>query len=170
MGLQGSALVMVATIVLMSSSQDRSKSLLDSETRTKSLPDPETRASLTLKGIFNYYWKTDPRNKSIEFLFACGQLGQIGPGSGVGQCSCAVPKVCTNCYRWFTGVMMEALATHSIRTNSTEYSSLPEAVFDHSPYNGDWNATAVCTYVDDFLWYGIAYLQVHEWLQVGCVF
>ena len=135
--------------------------------QNRSLPDPELRANLTLEGLFNYYWKSDPNNKKIEFLFACGQLGQIGPGSNAGQCACAVQDVCTNCYRWFTAIMMEALAVYSIRSNSTDYSSLPDAVFSHSPYNSNWNASATCTYVDDFLWYGSAYLRVYEWLQVG---
>ena len=26
-----------------------------------------SRAELTLKGLFNYYWKNDPSNKKIEF-------------------------------------------------------------------------------------------------------
>ncbi len=52
--------------------------------QTSNLPDAELRAELTLKGLFNYYWK------KIEFLFVCGQLGEAGT-SKQSQCSCSVP-------------------------------------------------------------------------------
>lgn len=130
------------------------------------LPDAEARTELTLKGMFNYYWKNDPNHKKIEFLFACGQLGQMGT-SNQGQCSCSVPTSCVNCYRWWSAVMMESLATYGIHTNSKNHSGLPSVVFNHSPYNANWNPVATCTYVDDFLWYGIAYLRVYDWLSVS---
>ncbi len=149
--------LVMAMVVLISSNSDQQPSML---------PDAESRTELTLKGLFNYYWKNDPKNKKIEFLFACGQLGQMGT-SKQGQCSCYVPTSCTNCYRWWTAVMMESLATYGIHTNSTNYSGLPSMVYKHSPYNANWNATVTCTYVDDFLWYAIAYLRVYDWLSVS---
>ena len=136
--------------------------------QTSKLPDADSRTELTLEGLFNYFWKTDPNNKNIEFLFACGQLGLMGSGSQ-GQCSCYTSTACVNCYRWWTAVMMESVATYGIHMNSTDNSSLPNVVYSHSPYNAKWDPTLVstCTYIDDFLWYGIAYLRVYDWLSVS---
>ena len=150
-------LLVMAMVVLISSNLGQ---------QTSTLPDAELRTELTLKGLFNYYWKNDPKHKNIEFLFACGQLGQMGT-SNQGQCSCSTPNSCRNCYRWWTAVMMESLATYGIHTNSTNNSALPSMVYEHSPYNAKWDATATCTYVDDFLWYAIAYLRVYDWLSVS---
>lgn len=146
-------LLVMAVVVLTS---PHSGQLLDADSRTEA----------TLKGLFNYYWKNDPNNKKIQFLFACGQLGQMGT-TNQGQCSCSTPTSCINCYRWWTAIMMESLATYGIHMNSSNHSSVPSVIYAHSPYNGDWNATATCTYVDDFLWYGIAYLRVYDWLSVS---
>lgn len=71
-----------------------------------------------------------------------------------------------NCYRWFDAILLESVATYGIYTNSKNHSEVAETIYDHSPYNGNWNATAICTFIDDFSWYGIAYLRVYEWLQV----
>lgn len=130
--------------------------------------DAASRAELTLKGIFNYYWKNDPRHKKIEFLFACGQLGEMGTANQ-GQCSCYVPTSCVNCYRWWTATMMESVATYGIYMNTSNHSSLPSMIYKHSPYNAQWDPSIVttCTYIDDFLWYGIAYLRVYDWLSVS---
>ena len=129
--------------------------------------DALSRSELTLKGLYNYYWKNDPNHKKIKFLFACGQLGQMGTASQ-SQCSCYSPSSCINCYRWWTAIMMESMATYGIFTNTSNYSALPNIVYSHSPYNAEWDAVASCTYVDDFLWYGIAYLRVYDWLSVSC--
>lgn len=125
-----------------------------------------SRSELTLKGLFNYFWKTDPSNKKIEFLFVCGELGEVGSAS-LGQCSCYNPSSCVNCYRWWTGIVVESVATYGIYMNTSNHSSLPDAVYSHSPYNANWDAGSECTYVDDFVWYGIAYLRVYDWLSVS---
>lgn len=155
-------LLMMAMAVLISSNTGQKQHT------TSNLPDADTRLDLTLKGIFNYYWKEDPYHKKIEFLFACGQLGMAGTGTQ-GQCSCYVTNACVNCYRWWTAIMVESVATYSIHTNSSNFTSLPSTVYSHSPYNANYNpASAVtCTYIDDFLWYGIAYLRVYDWLSVS---
>lgn len=66
---------------------------------------------------------------------------------------------------------MEAVATYGIYTNTKpikEYADMASSIFAHSPYNANWNASGDgCTYVDDFSWYGIAYLRVYEWLKVS---
>ncbi len=128
------------------------------------------RTLVTLNGLFNYYWKSDPINKDIKFPFACGQIGQMGT-SLASQCSCSVPYQCVNCYRWWTAILMESVASYGILMNTKNHSDLPTMIFEHSPYNSDWNPAEVsgCTHIDDFLWYGIAYLRVYDWLRVsGC--
>jgi hypothetical protein len=128
--------------------------------------DAAYRSELTLKGLFNYYWRNDPANKDIEFLFVCGELGLVGT-SKPSQCSCYNPSSCVNCYRWWTAIVMESVATYGIYMNTSNHSALPDVVYKHSPYNANWDAVATCTYVDDFLWYGIAYLRVYDWLSVS---
>ena len=128
--------------------------------------DAESRCQLTLNGLFNYFWKGDPKHKKIEFLFACGQLGTMGT-TQAGQCSCSTPTSCINCYRWWTAVMMESLATYGIHMNTSNHSNVPSIVYSHAPYNAKWDAVKTCTWVDDFLWYGIAYLRVYDWLSVS---
>lgn len=145
--------------------------LVTASQRERSSPgevDAASRAELTLKGLFNYYWKNDPRDKEIEFLFACGQLGLMGT-SKQSQCSCYAPSSCVNCYRWWTAIMMESVATYGMYMNTSNHSGLPDVVYSHSPYNANWNPSAAvpCTYIDDFLWYGIAYLRVYDWLSVS---
>ena len=125
-----------------------------------------TRAYQALEGIFNYYWKSDPLATKIEFLFICGQVGGWGKPRSENECSCNDHKACVNCYRWFDAILLESVATYGIYTNSKNHSEVAETIYDHSPYNGNWNATAICTFIDDFSWYGIAYLRVYEWLQV----
>ena len=141
-----------------------------SELQASEVSDGASRSTLALNGLFNYFWKNDPNNKNVEFLFACGQLGEMGTGSP-GKCSCYSPTSCVNCYRWWTAVMMESVATYGIYMNTTNHSSMPATVFKHSPYNSNWEPTTVstCTYIDDFLWYGIAYLRVYDWLKVRSI-
>ena len=128
--------------------------------------DAATRAFQTLEGLFNYYWKSDPQATNVKFLFVCGQVGGWGSPHSESECSCDHPKSCVNCYRWYDAIALESLATYGIYTQSKNHSDIAETIYDHSPYNGDWNATAACTYIDDFTWYGIAYLRVYEWLMV----
>ena len=130
------------------------------------IADAKSRAELTFNGLFNYYWKQDTQHKNIKFLFVCGQLGFVGT-SDAGHCSCSTPSACVNCYRWFTGVLVESVATYGIYMNTTNHSDVPDTVYNHSPYNSKWDATSLCTYIDDFLWYGIAYSRVYDWLKVS---
>ena len=128
--------------------------------------DPKTRAEQTLQGLFQYYWQSDPLKKQIEFFFVCGQIAGWGKPHSEYECSCNHPNSCVNCYRWWDAVALESIATYGIYTNSKNYSEVADMIFAHSPYNANWNATAICTFIDDFSWYGIAYLRVYEWLQV----
>lgn len=121
------------------------------------------RAQQTLNGLFNYYWKHDSAgHKNVEFIFVCAQ---IGTPANPGKCACQHPKPCLDCYRWWSAVALESIATYGILMNTTNHSNVPDIFLAHSPYNAEWNATAACTYIDDFTWYGIAYLRVHEWLK-----
>ena len=127
--------------------------------------DPKTRLEQSLGGLFNYYWKQDPYHADVKFWFACGSIGQLG-NVGLDQCSCYNPNTCLNCYRWWSAVSLEAVATHGIYMNTTNYSTVADTIFDHSPYNANWKPQNA--FIDDFLWYGITYLRVYEWLKVSC--
>lgn len=124
--------------------------------------DAELRAQQTLEGLFNYYWNQDPTHKGIKFFFACGQIGEI---SNPDQCSCNSPGTCLDCYRWWSGVSLESVATYGIYMNTTNHSNVADMTFKHSPYNSNWNPNNA--FIDDFLWYGITYLRVYEWLKVS---
>lgn len=124
-----------------------------------------TRVEQTLQGLFRYFWRNDPHRKNVQFFFACGQIGG-GNGYDYATCSCLNPSSCVYCYRWWDAVALESVATHGIYRNTKNYSNIASTIFSHSPYNADWNATAVCTFIDDFSWYGLAYLRVYEWLKV----
>ena len=126
----------------------------------------ELRAQQAMDGLIHYYWKGDPSHKNVKFFFTCAQLGMVGT-SHPGQCSCYNPTSCVNCFRWWSAVALESIATYGIYMNTTNYSSIPDVFYKHSPYNANWNATESCTYIDDFLWYGIAYLRVYDWLGVS---
>ena len=128
--------------------------------------DPKSRAEQALQGLFHYYWKSDPLKKPIEFFFVCGQIGGWGKPHSEYECSCNQPNSCVNCYRWWDAIALESIATYGIYTNSKNFSKAADVIFAHSPYNADWNATVICTFIDDFSWYGIAYLRVYEWLKV----
>ena len=129
--------------------------------------DALTRVEQTLQGLFHYFWRNDPARKKIQFFFACGQIGG-GGSQQYGDCSCDNPETCVYCYRWWDAVALESVATYGIYTNTKpqNYSQIASIIFAHSPYNANWNATATCTFIDDFTWYGIAYLRVYEWLKV----
>ena len=130
--------------------------------------DAVTRAEQTLQGLIHYYWLGDAvtkKHRDIRYFFACGQIGDPNYG---GLCTCGdSPNSCVNCYRWYDGVTLESVATYGVYMNTKNNSNVPDVVFAHSPYNADWNATATCTFIDDFTWYGIAYLRVYEWLKVS---
>lgn len=128
----------------------------------------EWRAEQTLNGLFHYYWKRDPTHKEIKFFFACAQIGEVGTSKM--SCSCYNTTSCVNCYRWWSAVALESVASYGISMNTTNHSQVPDVFYQHSPYKADWNATESCTYIDDFLWYGIAYLRVYDWLGVSINF
>ena len=131
------------------------------------LDDVTNRAEETLQGMFQYYWTHDPNAKAVGFFFACGQVGGMGNGGNPwAECICYNQAACVNCYRWWDAVTLEAIANYGIYTKTKQYAKIPDTFFAHSPYNGNWNAKVYCTFVDDFSWYGIAYLRVYDWLQV----
>ena len=123
----------------------------------------EVRVNQTLNGLIEYYWNNDPKEKDIMFFFACGQIGGQG-SSNWKKCSCYDKTSCLNCYRWWDAVAIESLATYGIYSNTTKNSQVPETIFNHSPYNANYYGK---TFIDDFAWYGIAYLRVYEWLKVS---
>lgn len=128
--------------------------------------DAESRAQQALGGLFNYYWKQDPVHKDISFFFACGEIGNLGI-SNLDECSCSNPSTCLNCYRWWSAVSLESIATYGIYMNTKNHSNVSDMIFDHSAYNADWQPENA--FIDDFLWYGITYLRVYDWLKV-CLF
>ena len=127
-----------------------------------------SRAEQTLNGLFHYFWRSDPHRKHVQFFFACGQIGGGGTGAQYGSCSCVNPSACVYCYRWWDAVALESVATYGIYMKTKNHSNIASTIFAHSPYNANWNATLTCTFIDDFSWYGIAYLRVYEWLKVYC--
>ena len=134
--------------------------------RANTLSDVAIRANETLQGLFYYYWAHDPDAKKIGFFFACGQIGGMGNPNEWRQCVCYSRTACVNCYRWWDAVALESIANYGIYTKTKQYANIPDVVFAHSPYNANWDASISCTFVDDFSWYGIAYLRVYDWLQV----
>ena len=154
----------ILLMVLVAATEVSCGGLEDEEEQSST--NASLRAELTLNGLFNYFWKMDPENKGIKFLFACGQLGYLGTGQS-GKCSCYNADKCVNCYRWWTALLVESVATYGITTNTTKHSVVPDIIFKHSPYNSKWDPVVTCTYIDDFLWYAIAYLRVYDWLHVS---
>ncbi len=128
------------------------------------------RAFQTLQGLMDYYWTHDPKNKNVGFFFACGQVGGQGSTGLWKECSCYNAESCLNCYRWWDGVSIESLSSYGLYMNTSENSQVPGVVFKHSPYNGHWDAVNDPTFIDDFAWYGIAYLRVYDWLKVRHVY
>lgn len=129
----------------------------------ESLPNATFRAQQALGGLISYYWQQDPNAKDVRFFFSCAQIATAGDTK---HCSCYTVKPCVTCYRWWDAIALEAIANYGIYTNTTVNSNIADVIFAYSPYNKDWNAVARCTFVDDFAWYGIAYLRVYEWLKV----
>ena len=139
-----------------------------SEPALRGSTTPVDRANLTLRGLFEYYWQSDPLEKDIQFFFACGQIGGGGSPYKWNKCSCYVPASCVNCYRWWDAVALESIASFGIYTGTKQYADTANIISSHSPYNSKWDAqtTEYCTFIDDFIWYGISYLRVYEWLKV----
>ena len=135
---------------------------------SKPLPlsvSPETRFSEALDGLFDYFWSVDPNNSDIGFFFSCGQIGGLGPlAKNWTECSCSTAKFCSDCYRWWDAISLESIADYGIHTNTTLRLDVAHNFYAHSPYNSHWKS---CTFIDDFLWYGITYLKVYEWLNVS---
>ena len=114
-------------------------------------------------------------NSAASYFFACGQVGgSAAPGVRVSpsQCKCVSdwPSACENCYRWWSAVSLEAMVNYAILAKLPRQSegyrqtlAAAESIFTQAPYNAAWNATAHPTWVDDFAWYGLAYMRVHEW-------
>ena len=130
--------------------------------------DALTRTEQALQGLFHYYWRGDPVNShdNIKFFFACAQVGGNGGLGNLYQCTCGNPDSCVNCYRWYDAITLESLATYGIYANTTNNSEVADIMYVHSPYSANWDPSAACTWIGDFLWYGIAYLRVYEWLKV----
>lgn len=139
----------------------------DTDTKVRSsITEATYRAQQAMQGLFHYYWRQDSQVKQIEFFFACGQIGGENGGS---SCTCENSVSCTSCYRWWDAVAMESVATYGIYTNSKNNSKIADTIFAHSPYNSNWPGNTYCTFIDDFAWYGIAYLRVYEWLKVDII-
>ena len=136
-------------------------------TQPATIAEVTGRANETLQGLFRYYWAHDTYYKAVGFFFACGQVGGMGNGGNPwSQCLCYNQQACVNCYRWWDAVALESIANYGIYTKTKQYAQIADVIFAHSPYNAKWDASVYCTFVDDFTWYGIAYLRVYDWLKV----
>ena len=62
---------------------------------------------------------------------------------------------------------MESIANYGLLTRGQGGGlvDIPDMMFSHAPYNDRWPSED-STFIDDFAWYGIAYLRVYEWLKV----
>ena len=153
-------LVGLSLLVLLSAFSIRIEAGTDAKVKS-SIAEATLRAQQAMQGLFHYYWRQDAQVKRIEFFFACGQIGD-----GSGLCTCESTVSCTSCYRWWDAVAMESVATYGMYTGSKNNSKIADTIFAHSPYNSNWPGQKYCTFIDDFAWYGIAYLRVYEWLKV----
>ena len=115
-------------------------------------------------------------NSAATFYFSCGQIGGLGPmggSTGINTCGCETEWSfgCTNCYRWWSAVALEASVNYCIAAgmawNSTgpcaEVTKAAESTWAHAPYNDIWDASISAVYIDDFTWYSLAYIRVYEW-------
>eukprot|EP00299_Pterocystis_sp_00344_P016386 c8222_g1_i2.p1 GENE.c8222_g1_i2~~c8222_g1_i2.p1 ORF type:complete len:579 (+),score=91.41 c8222_g1_i2:35-1771(+) len=129
------------------------------------LPSSDIRVNQTLDGLFTYSWMSGNDGVPFGFWFACGQIGGCGDNNPPWyQCRCENKTfpVCTQCFRWWDAVILESIISISEYRNDSSYEYLPELIFSRSPYNSTWPPH--CSYVDDFAWYTLLYLRVHEWL------
>ena len=142
------------------------------------LPTPLERATAAVDGLFEYYQRRDPKASAppATFFFACGQIGGSAPDwllpISANECACESGDsyACVNCYRWWSAVALESLASYAIASGVTPADSAgariieaAQSTWEHAPYNGFWNATEHPTWVDDFAWYGLAYMRVYDW-------
>ena len=98
------------------------------------------------------------------YLNSCGATGGVGDGSSRWECSCeATQPFCTQCWRWWMAGALQALVelnhatTHPSR-NAT--AALLELCWLHSPYTSRFMPS--WAYVDDYLWYTLLWLRVHQ--------
>ena len=125
---------------------------------------PQQRLDASVDGLFAYWWRSNVSANVTGFFFSCGQIGGTPPGGTPwDECKCDNAETCTNCYRWWDAVALEALASRGILFNTSEHAAMARTFLDHSPYNGDFPLN--CSYVDDFAWYLLAYIRVFEWLR-----
>ena len=113
-------------------------------------------------------------NTAANFFFSCGQIGGLAPyGKTItaDKCLCESdwPSACTNCYRWWSAIALEAAVNFCLVTQNSSSSlcndvaSAAESMWIHSPYNAEWDAVKLPVYVDDFAWFALAYLKMFEW-------
>ena len=113
---------------------------------------------------------------AAQFYFSCGQMGGLAPygqTTSVYTCLCESdwPYDCTNCYRWWSAVALEASINFCMAKGLTPSATgicskvhkTAESMWTHSPYNGYWDVKRKDVYVDDFSWYALAYLKVYDW-------
>lgn len=141
------------------------------------MPTPLDRASAAVDGLFEYYQKAEPRVADpAKFFFSCGQIGGSAPEDEpplvASECRCEDESDfgCVNCYRWWSAVALEALASFAIASELTSADAggarileAARSTWKHAPYNAEWNATEHPTWVDDFAWYGLAYARLYDW-------
>ena len=92
---------------------------------------PQQRLDASVDGLFAYWWRSNVSANVTGFFFSCGQIGGTPPGGTPwDECKCDNAETCTNCYRWWDAVALEALhgvehllvyRTHvsSVHTNGT---------------------------------------------------
>mmetsp|Transcript_98234 Transcript_98234/g.311634 ORF Transcript_98234/g.311634 Transcript_98234/m.311634 type:complete len:483 (-) Transcript_98234:9-1457(-) len=126
----------------------------------------QQRFNATFRGLEWYYW-----NASGGTWSCCGQNGG---GGGVGRFGCACDRAdgrdCLNCYRWWGAQVLQALVQQGSAQSAPDYlyalvSGLAETMLTQSPYNAAFGRGTSWAYVDDYLWYVLAFLSTYEWLK-----
>jgi predicted alpha-1,6-mannanase (GH76 family) len=105
-----------------------------------------TNAFDIIIGLQNYYYNPD------GFWSMCGQTGF--------NCKCDTIGKCFNCYRWNTAVILETIVDFEILFNDYTYRKLPDIILSNTPYTTNLKKG----FVDDCLWFVLAYIRVYEWL------
>jgi hypothetical protein len=105
-----------------------------------------TNAFDIIIGLQNYYYNPD------GFWSMCGQTGF--------NCKCDTIGKCFNCYRWNTAVILETIVDFEILFNDYTYRKLPDIILSNTPYTTDLKKG----FIDDCLWFVLAYIRVYEWL------
>ena len=99
------------------------------------------------------------------YLNSCGATGGVGGGSRW-ECICETtqPPFCRNCWRWWMAGALQALVdlnnatSHHPSRNAT--AALLEKTWTSSPFTT--RAYPTWAYVDDYLWYTLLWLRVHQ--------